>query len=67
MIVDSDWKSLWKAAGQNKISNLKIDNNIDSTDTTVIEDNEVNIISSFFLLLVVTVNNDRNLAKKNAI
>lgn len=56
MIADSDWKSLWKAAGQNKVSNLKIDNNVDSTDTTVIEDNEVNFIHAFILLIVVIVN-----------
>lgn len=51
IVKDTDWKKLWQRAGQQKNpnNNLKQDNNIDSTDTSMIEDNEVNI-DIFFLL-----------------
>lgn len=48
---DTDWKKLWQRAGQQKIPNLKVDNNIDSTDTSMIEDNEVNIVIFLFSFL----------------
>lgn len=42
---DTDWKKLWQRAGQQKSpNNVKVDNNIDSTDTSMMEDNEVNIV-----------------------
>lgn len=47
IVKDTDWKKLWQRAGQQKIPNLKVDNNIDSTDTSMIEDNEVNIVIFF--------------------
>lgn len=51
IVKDTDWKKLWQRAGQQKIPNLKVDNNIDSTDTSMIEDNEVNIVIFLFSFL----------------
>jgi hypothetical protein len=43
MLTDNDWKKLWMEAGHMG-SNSQLDNSIDSSDVTILEDNEVSFV-----------------------